>query len=60
MGCSLRKSKPKQRDDIDQIEQLIQSDCLGMEQNFMLIKNPIVMRRNCSKEKQKLSDSKPI
>ncbi|CAK94987.1 unnamed protein product (macronuclear) [Paramecium tetraurelia] len=60
MGCSLRKSKPKQRDDIDQIEQLIQSDCLGMEQNYALIKNPIVMRRNCSKEKQKLSDSKPI
>ncbi|CAD8090124.1 unnamed protein product [Paramecium sonneborni] len=60
MGCSIRKSKQRQRDDIDQLEQLIQSDCLGNEQNFILVKNPIIMRRNFSKESRKLSDSKPI
>ncbi|CAD8081748.1 unnamed protein product [Paramecium primaurelia] len=60
MGCSIRKAKPRKIEDIDQIEQMIQSDCLGMDQKFVLIKNPIIIRRNCSKEKQKLSDSKQI
>ncbi|CAD8148420.1 unnamed protein product [Paramecium octaurelia] len=60
MGCSVQKPKENQRNHLDQIEKLIQSDCLSNESRFMINNNPIIKRRNCSREKKNLQGSLQI
>ncbi|CAD8068737.1 unnamed protein product [Paramecium sonneborni] len=60
MGCSIQKAKSNHRDNFDQIEQLIQSECLSNEQKFRINNNPIVKRRIFNKEKKNLSASQQI